>query len=608
MSGLIRDQIAQRGELVSKAVRAKEADIVNGCVLLASQFASNPAVVKAVVAADRNGVHAALGDQTKLAKEMLGVDLVWATRTADRKPDGATPILACPSNPAFDGFDKLNYASTGAAIDQNKVVSSWEVNDEDGKLQVTAPIVQGGQVVGAVVIGRQAYGGFLKGIADAASAGATWFFAFGGDFYIMTDSRTDEAGAQYFALSHESLKDKASMVSALRSSSPIVEAAAPFLAAMEKDPKAVSAGIQIEGKPYEVYFSPLLKSDGKLAGVGMYRLSGIGEIRSSFEREIASVTVTTWMLLIGISLAAFFAAAAVIRRFVVAPVKLAASILDRIAGGDLATEPPESLIRRKDEAGDLGRSLASMQDRLRIIVGKLMSIAEEVARKSADLRTSAERMSSGAAQQAASVEEVSSSIEEMTSSIRQNADNAKATNDLAARSAEDAESGGNAVKDTVAAMKEIANRILIVEEISRQTNLLALNAAIEAARAGESGKGFAVVASEVRKLAERSQNAAVEIGKLSKESLEIADRAGATLLRIVPDVKKTADLVEEISSTSREQSMGSDQISKAVQQFDQIVQRNAAEAGSVSEMAKSLAEEAEEMRGSAAFFRTELQD
>jgi len=196
-------------------------------------------------------------------------------------------------------------------------------------------------------------------------------------------------------------------------------------------------------------------------------------------------------------------------------------------------------------------------------------------------------------------------MEQMTSNIMQNADNAQQTEKIAVKSAEDAREGGSAVAETVTAMKEIANKISIIEEIARQTNMLALNAAIEAARAGEHGKGFAVVAAEVRRLAERSQTAAGEINRLSASSVQIAEKAGDMLSRIVPAIQKTADLVQEIHSSSREQATGADQIAKAVIQLDQVIQQNAAASEEMASTCDELRAQGDQLQTVVAFFRTD---
>lgn len=229
--------------------------------------------------------------------------------------------------------------------------------------------------------------------------------------------------------------------------------------------------------------------------------------------------------------------------------------------------------------------------------------ADNVASGSQQMSSSSEEMSQGATEQAASAEEASSSMEEMSSNIRQNADNAQQTERIAQKAAEDAKEGGFAVEKTVTAMRDIAEKISIIEEISRQTDLLALNAAIEAARAGEHGKGFAVVASEVRKLAERSQTAAGEISTLSGSSVEVAEKAGKMLSKLVPDIQKTSELVQEINAASNEQNTGADQINRAIQQLDLVIQQNASTAEEMASTAEELAAQAEQLQGSVAFFK-----
>ncbi|GFO68106.1 hypothetical protein GMLC_16850 [Geomonas limicola] len=241
-------------------------------------------------------------------------------------------------------------------------------------------------------------------------------------------------------------------------------------------------------------------------------------------------------------------------------------------------------------------------------VNALAVVSTRLTTGSQELSANAQTMSQGASEQAAAAEEASSSMEQMSANIRQNADNAAQTEKIAIKSAEAAKEGGKAVEETVGAMKEIASKINIIEEIARQTNLLALNAAIEAARAGEHGKGFAVVASEVRKLAERSQRAAGEISELSANSVNVAVRAGELLSRIVPDIQRTAELVQEISISSREQDSGAGQINKAIQQLDQVIQQNASAAEEMSSTAEELAGQAVQMQSAITFFKASSDD
>ncbi len=269
-----------------------------------------------------------------------------------------------------------------------------------------------------------------------------------------------------------------------------------------------------------------------------------------------------------------------------------------IAKGNLMVE-----VKERSEKDELMKALASMVRRLIEVVNDVKNAADNVASGSAQTNATSQQISQGATEQAASAEEISSSMEQMVSNIRQNADNAHQTEKIALKSAEDAGEGGRAVRETVAAMKEIAEKITIIEEIARQTNLLALNAAIEAARAGEHGKGFAVVASEVRKLAERSQGAAGEISKLSTSSVEVAVRAGEMLGKIVPDIQRTAELVQEISAASHEQNAGAEQINQAIQQLDQVIQQNASATEEMAATSEELSSQAEQLQETISFLK-----
>lgn len=235
------------------------------------------------------------------------------------------------------------------------------------------------------------------------------------------------------------------------------------------------------------------------------------------------------------------------------------------------------------------RSITSSLDRV-------STISTNVASASQELSSTAEQLSQGASEQAAAVEESSASVEEMSATIRQNTDNAQETEKIALQTSKDAEKSGTAVLESVEAMKEIANKISIIEEIARQTNLLALNAAIEAARAGEHGKGFAVVAAEVRKLAERSQKAAAEISDLSISTVDTADKSGEMLTKIIPDIQKTATLVQEISAASIEQNAGTEQINQGMQQLDTVVQQNTTAAEEMAATSEELSAQAEELQ------------
>jgi methyl-accepting chemotaxis protein len=275
-------------------------------------------------------------------------------------------------------------------------------------------------------------------------------------------------------------------------------------------------------------------------------------------------------------------------------------VAEKLAGGDLTARV--NVLSEKDT---LGISLKEMIEKLNKIVMDVKTSSANVASGSQQMSSTSEEMSQGATEQASAAEQASSSMEEMSSNIRQNADNSNQTEKIARKAAADAEVGGSAVAETVKAMKNIAEKIQVIEEIARQTDLLALNAAIEAARAGEHGKGFAVVASEVRKLSEKSQTAAAEISRVSGASVEMAEDAGRMLGQIVPDIKKTAELVQEISAASNEQNAGAEQINGAIQQLDQVIQQNASAAEEMSSTAEELASQAEQLLDLVGFFKVD---
>ena len=334
------------------------------------------------------------------------------------------------------------------------------------------------------------------------------------------------------------------------------------------------------------------------AMAGMTETSDIAKGAVSALHSASNVMIggLIFAVLLGISVAFF------ITRLITKPIIQGVVFAEAVAAGDLSTQLDVS---SKDEVGDLARALNGMVQQLQQVVTDVRSASDNVASGSQELSASSEEMSQGATEQAAAAEEASSSMEQMAANIRQNADNAMQTEKIAVKSSEDAKGGGEAVTQTVKAMKDIADKISIIEEIARQTNLLALNAAIEAARAGEHGKGFAVVASEVRKLAERSQSAAAEISELSSSSVEVAEKAGTMLTQMVPDIQRTAELVQEIAAASKEQDTGADQVNKAIQQLDQVIQQNASASEEMASTSEELSSQAEQLQDTISFFKLE---
>lgn len=278
----------------------------------------------------------------------------------------------------------------------------------------------------------------------------------------------------------------------------------------------------------------------------------------------------------------------------------AVRLANEVADGNLnATADNKS----DDEVGDLIKALNAMTAKLREVVAEVTAATRNVAAGSQEMSATAEQLSQGATEQASSTEEASASMEEMAATIKQSADNATQTEKIARQSAADAIASGDAVNNAVSAMQTIAEKIMVVQEIARQTDLLALNAAVEAARAGEHGRGFAVVASEVRKLAERSQAAAAEISTLSGDTVKAAQSAGEMLSKLVPDIQRTAELVEEISAGSREQNAGAAQINTAIQQLDKVTQQNTSAAEEMSATSEELASQAEQLQAAIGYFR-----
>jgi methyl-accepting chemotaxis protein len=340
------------------------------------------------------------------------------------------------------------------------------------------------------------------------------------------------------------------------------------------------------------------------AKVGAFQKEQVDEALMDSQVVVKAVGNTKSVLLITgfvvIVLSAFIAF--FITRSITRPIGQAVAVSDKLSAGDLTVNIE---VTSRDETGQLLGAMKSMVEKLKAVVADVKTAADNVASGSQQLSAGSEQLSQGTTEQAASAEEASSSVEEMNATIRQNADNAQQTEKIALKSSADAQESGKAVVDAVLAMKQIAEKISIIEEIARQTNLLALNAAIEAARAGEHGKGFAVVASEVRKLAERSQAAAAEISRLSGSSVEVAERAGEMLKKLVPDIQKTSELVQEISASSKEQSSGAEQINGAIQQLNQVIQQNAGAAEEMASTAEELSSQAEQLQSTVSFFKVD---
>ncbi|GAK52556.1 methyl-accepting chemotaxis sensory transducer [Candidatus Moduliflexus flocculans] len=321
------------------------------------------------------------------------------------------------------------------------------------------------------------------------------------------------------------------------------------------------------------------------------------ELRREMIGIVVLIVILDAILLAGLSLT--------VQRLLKRPIQELLHIAQAVGRGDLTYH---ITVRQRNEIGQLAIAFQEMVDRLEATLRDVKSAADTVAAGSAQMSSSAAQISEGATEQAAAAEQVSSSMEEMAANIRQSADNAIETNQLANKAAVDTRQSGEAVKEAVSAMQQISKKIAIIEDISRQTRMLSLNATIEAARAQESGKGFAVVAAEVRALAERSQTAAREITDLAQAGVVIAERAGDMLTELVPTIQKTAELVQEIAASAKEQDAGAAQINNAIQQLDHITQENAASTEEIASTSEQFTHQAEQLLQVIGFFTIEQQN
>ena len=389
----------------------------------------------------------------------------------------------------------------------------------------------------------------------------------------------------------------------------------------------------------KISYSVLVPEWDWVIGTGVYL-----EDLQAASAPLVKAAISALAIKLAVLLAMLFAAGWLIARSITRPLKAMTDSMERLADGDLSVSIPDngrsevgqlassakrvvgsltdiSVAAAKIAKGDLsvdvkprsdddqlGIALRDMVVRLREVITNASDSAASVASGASGMNRTAERLSSGSTQQAAAVEEASASIEEMTANIRQNADNASQTEKIAKLSADEARRSGETVGNAVQAMKTIADRINIIQEIARQTDLLALNAAVEAARAGTHGKGFAVVASEVRKLAERSRQAAAEIGQLSTQTVDVSGEAGRMLDSLVPNIQRTADLVAEISASTREQDVGAKQINQAIRELNTVIQQNAAAAEDSAATSQALATQSEQLTGVISYFTITPQD
>lgn len=350
-------------------------------------------------------------------------------------------------------------------------------------------------------------------------------------------------------------------------------------------------------------YSEMIPGTDMWIGTGVY-IDNIDRqkeiIHTSFSEQTRRTLQRVIFALVLILIFIIIPAALAIRKSIKQPIEEAIELTRQLAQGNLAARIET---RYRDEIGELAGSLEIMVQKLNEIMGQVRAASDNIASASDQISGTAQQMSSGANQQASAAEEVSSSMEQMAANIQQNTDNARQTESIAVLSAGGVEESSKTSELAVIAMKEIAEKITIIGEISRQTNILALNAAVEAARAGEFGRGFAVVAAEVRKLAERSQAAASEIDQLSKDGVNVSVEAGEKLRAIVPEIQKTTHLVQEITAASIEQNSGAGQVNSAIQQLNDITQQNAAASEEMATSSEELASQAEQLLEMISYFK-----
>jgi methyl-accepting chemotaxis protein len=603
-ASLLQKQLSDKVSVVEKGVNSHVSDISQTATLLAEQMAMDKQVIQAVK--DRNStlLHSALDNDAKLAKEKVGIDLIWVTKLADRTADGKTPILACPTNPTFDGFDQLNYASTNKALDSGQTVVSWEVNEEDGKLQITVPIKENGKVIGAIVVGQQAYQTMFNKISEATQAGTTLFLINENDYYIMTDVEKDDIGKMMFAESHEKLADKAKNLSLLAKQKDIYAALIPLLNEVKSSRTPLTKVIELNGQSYASYLKPLLSDKGEVRGILMNRIPGYVTSQQEMLNQTSSLqtrSTTVFIILFVLSiLAAYF-----ISQRISAPIQKIVTLVSQIAKGDLTHKVK---IRSKDEIGELAKQLNIMVDSLKNLLSEVSLSSSQVAAFSEELTSSGEESSKASDFISTSISQVAEGAETQFESVqaseeivREIANNIQHISKLVGHVAhstmetsQSSQSGIQIITSTINQMNtieeksshteqmilslgaksdEIGNIVALITHISSQTNILSLNASIEAARAGEYGRGFSIVAAEIRKLAEQSTESTKQIQQLISQIQVESTNSINSMHDSQIAIKQGVSLVTQAGESFNHINNSIDQIVDQMQNIDGAVEQ-----------------------------------
>lgn len=538
----------------------------------ALQIANNPLVLEAVARGDRSGAAQILSRQSELFAENTNFNNVQV-HLIDSE------LRSFVKSWDFDSYgEELRYTGAYAQVRRTgEPVVSMEPSPRGLRLMGLFPMRSDGEFLGIANF----EGGLNSIKRDMEPDGIDFLYLLDSEYRSIAGSLRDAPEVDGYTVSQRDIN----------------EAFLGYLREEFAEERAVESYAFDE--EYLTVAEPATNFENEV--VGLYILGEPTASVVALLRQSRSLVVTLFSLFAIVMLLMGLLAYLAIGRWIARPLEEVVTFTRDLADGDLTSSMESG---RSDEIGQTLRAVESMAGRLRDVIATLRVATDSVAEGSRNVGASSQSLSEGSSEQAASVEETSASVEEMASQISHNAENAKETDAIGKRVLQGTRSTNESVSAAVDAMHQITERISVIDEIARRTNLLALNAAIEAARAGEAGRGFAVVAEEVRRLAERSRSAAAEITELSGTTVQRVEAAGRSFQELAPEIEKTAELVAEISATSREQSAGADQITESVQQLDQVIQGNAAAAEQLASTAQELESQSNTLEETIDFFRT----